>query len=334
MNSSKASFRAPLFVLIIYGLILLSRTIESKIASNGNIYLSLIILQILVFIIPSILFCRLRGVGYSVKLNIKPFSPGKLGCVVLAAIALISGSVVLRLFQISVFDSNTFLFSMYSKYLPANPSEYFLFCTMSFAVMPAIAEEFVFRSIVLSEYNNSGIGAVAASAVSSLLSSMIFFDLEQLPVFLLCGIVCSVVTYVTGSSLTAILTHMLFNIYGIFGEPRLIRAMINPSNRVITVFTAVLLFLILTVIFLGECEHIMYRAGINGVQTPSYRLKKTDDGTTPDIASTDAEDDDNDNKKRNGLILSGKFKSRMEVFFSPTFLMCILVFAVAVFGFN
>ena len=36
---------------------------------------------------------------------------------------------------------------------------------------------------------------------------------------------------------------------------------------------------------------ILRRAGQNGTPTPSYRLKKTADGQTPDIAATEAAED-------------------------------------------
>ena len=120
----KASLSSPFFVLIIYILALASGFLQSKLLeSENNIYLSVIILQILIFIIPAIVFCRLKGVGYSMKLNIKLFSPGKLGCVIMSALVLICGSVLIRFAQIYVGGLDAFSFSMFSKSASISLSE-------------------------------------------------------------------------------------------------------------------------------------------------------------------------------------------------------------------
>ena len=156
----KASLSSPFFVLIIYILALASGFLQSKLLeSENNIYLSVIILQILIFIIPAIVFCRLKGVGYSMKLNIKLFSPGKLGCVIMSALVLICGSVLIRFAQIYVGGLDAFSFSMFDSYLASASSGNFLFTAMAFVVMLAITEEFVFRGVLLTEYNEDDFGA-------------------------------------------------------------------------------------------------------------------------------------------------------------------------------
>ncbi len=326
---AKASLSSPFFVLILYLLALSSRFLQQRLVeSESNVYLTVIILQILIFVIPAIVFCRLKGVGYATKLNIRLFSPAKLGCIVMSALVLICGSVLIRFAQIYVGGLDRFGFSMFDSYLGDRDTGEFLFVTMAFVVMPAITEEFVFRAILLTEYNEDGFGAITASLISALLSSMIFFSLEKLPVFFLAGLIYCMITYVTGSSLTALLTHMIFNFYGIFAERYVLKAIINPSNKIISIFTFALLFLILAVIMFGEYEHILRKMGINGVPTPSYRLKKTEDGTTPDVAATEAEEE-------SGKALIGeRARMSLEAFFSPGFLLCILFFAIAVFGFS
>ena len=330
MKKFKATFTAPLFVLIIYILALASNVLRDKlIASENNIYLSVIILQILIFVMPAIIYCRLKGVGYSMKLNIKLFSPGKLGSVIMSALVLICGSAIIRFAQIYVGGLDTFGFTMFDQYRDVAEGGEFLFTAMAFVVMPAITEEFVFRSIILTEYNEEGLGAIPASLISALLSSMIFFSFEKLPIYFFAGIIYCMITYATGSSLTAFLTHMIFNFYGVFAERFVIKAIINPSNRIISVFTFTLLFLILSVIMFGEFEHMLRKMGRNGVPTPSYRLKKADDGKTPDITATEAEEEG----KGGGAVIGKKLNLNIEALFSPTFLLCMLFFAVAIFGF-
>ena len=326
----KASFSAPLFVLIVYCLALASEIIGNKLVlSEGNVHLSVIILQILIFMIPAIIFSRLKGVGYSMKLNVKLFSPTKLGSIVFSALTLICGSILIRVAEIYVFGVESFGFSMFDKHLNALTSDEFLFTATAFAVVPAITEEFVFRAIVLTEYNEDGCGAISSSIISALLSSMLFFSLDKLPIFFLAGIIFSMVTYATGSSLAAMLCHMIFNFYGIFAEKYVIKAIINPSNKIISIFVFVLLFLVLAFIMFGELEHMVRKTGMMGTPTPSYRLKKSDDGKTPDIAATEAAEDGEE-----GAVIGSSAKMNIEMFFSPTFLLCILFFAVSLFSFR
>ena len=105
----KASFTTPLFALCIYGLFLASSLAKEKLVlAGGNGYLSVIILQILLFILPSIIFCRLKGVGYAAKLNLRLFSPTRIGAVIAASLAMIFGSILIRLAQIYLFGMTSF----------------------------------------------------------------------------------------------------------------------------------------------------------------------------------------------------------------------------------
>jgi membrane protease YdiL (CAAX protease family) len=325
----KASFVAPLFVLILYGLFYTSGFAEERlIAAGGNLYLSVIILQILLFLLPAILFCRLKGVGYAVKLNVRLFSPGKLGSVLISALVLICGSVLIRFAQIYLFGMREFHFSLYDSYLNIGNADEFLFVVTAFAVVPALTEEFVFRSLLLTEYNHGGYGAISTTVIVSLLSAMLYGSLELLPIRFFASVVFCTVAYVTGSSIAAFLSHIIFNIYGILGEPYILKVLVDPSNKIISIFTFALLFLALSVILLGECEHIMRRMGQNGSPTPSYRLKKDKDGKTPDVAATEAAEENLPTAS-----LSETSRLAIEAFFSPTFLLCILAFAVLIFDF-
>ena len=325
----KASFVAPLFVLILYGLFFASGFAEERlIAAGGNLYLSVIILQILLFLVPAILFCRLKGVGYAVKLNVRLFSPGKLGCVLVSALTLICGSVLIRFAQIYLFGMREFHFSLFDSYLQTGDTGEFLFVVTAFAVVPALTEEFVFRSLLLTEYNFGGYGAVTTTLIISLLSSMLYSSLELLPTRFFASLVFCMVAYVTGSSIAAFLSHIIFNVYGILGEPYILKVLVDPSNKIISIFTFALLFLVLSVIFLGELEHILRRMGQSGAPTPTYRLKKDKDGKTPDVAATEAAEENTPTAS-----LSETTRLAIEAFFSPTFLLCILAFAVRIFGF-
>ena len=324
----KASFVVPLFVLILYGLLISSRFLQTRIIeAGGNLYLSVIILQILIFLLPAIIFCRLKGVGYSVKLNVRLFSPLKFGAVLITAAVMILATILIRFLQIYVGQMTVFRFALMNSYLGGDSGAEFLYTAMAFAVVPALTEEFVFRGILLTEYNEAGYRAAVATAISALLSSMMYFSLELLPIRLIAGFFLCLLTYATGSSLAAFLCHILFNIYGLFGEQYVLRALSDPTNRIIGLFSFLMLFLLVIVLFFGVYENIFRHMGQIGEPTPSYRLKKTDDGQTPDISATEA-----DEEGTSRAALGESARMGIEALFSPTFLLCILVFVVAIFG--
>jgi membrane protease YdiL (CAAX protease family) len=325
----KASFTTPLFALGIYGLFLVSRLTKSKlVTAGGNGYLSVIILQLLLFILPAIVFCRLKGVGYAAKLNLRLFSPTRIGAVISSSLAMIFGSILIRLAQIYLFGMTSFSYSPFESYLGSGTEYEFLFAATAFAVMPALSDELVFRTVMLTEYNEGGYGGINATLITALLSSFLFFTPESFPIRFLCGILLGMVTYATGSSLAALFSHLIFNIYAVFGEKYILRAMSDPSNKIIGIFTFTVLFLVILFICFGELEHSLRRMGQAGVPSPSYLLKKTDDGETPDVAATEKEEEGG-----NAKALSERSRMTIEAMFSPTLLICIILYLVTIFGF-
>lgn len=323
----KSSFSTPLFASILYLLVLGTTFLKEKLTgAGGNEYLSVIIVQLLIFVIPAILFCRLKGVGYASRMNVKLIAPSKFGSVITSSLVLIFGSVIIRFAQIYLFKMSNFSLSFFESYISSNTEYNFLFAAAAFAIIPALTDEFVFRGVMLTEYNEGGYGAVNATVITSLLSSMLFFSLESFPIRLFSAVVLCMLTYATGSSVSAFVAHLVFNIYTVFGEKYIIRTLSDPSNKIISVFTFALLFLILSVIMFSEFEHTLRQMGRNGEPSPSYMLKKSDDGKTPDISATEAAEAENKSKD----VVSEKTKLTIEAFFSPTFIVCIIIFAVAV----
>ncbi len=325
----KASFTVPLFSAVLYLLVLAADLLKDRLSSaNDNAYLSVIILQLTVFVIPSMIFCRMKGVGYTAKLNVKLISPSKIGSIIAATLALISGSVLIRLAQIYVFGITEFSINPFYSYIGSNTAYDFLFKATAFAIMPALTEEFAFRTVMLSEYNYGGHGAVSASVITSLLYAMLYFSLDALPVRFFAAIIFCMLTYATGSVLSAFISHLFFDFYMVFQEKYIIRALSDPSNKIISIFTFALLFFILTMIMFSEFEHNLRQAGRSGVPSPSYLLKKSEDDT-PDISATEADDSAAAKKK----VISEKTSLLIEALFSPSLIVCIVIFAVAVLGF-
>ncbi len=323
-----ASIITPLFTLIVFGMLIASKFAESYILqTGGNVYLTVIILHVLIFIIPTLVFCRIKGVGYSRKMNIGLFAPSQFGAILLSTLFLICGSALLRYAQVYMFGLTSVHYSIFNSYINAMPSASLLPLAMAFAVVPAISEELVFRTIVLTEYNYGGYGAVPASVGSVVLFSITCLDLEILPIYVMLGIVCCMITYATGSSLTAVIVHILFNSYEIFGEKYVFNAVSNPANRITSVFAIGALFLVFAALMFADFERILKINSVNGTPVPAYAS----------AGETDAEQGSGDGAAGevvgNGG-LSRSFGGFIEIMFSPTMLISVLIFLIMIFGFN
>ncbi|MBO4770830.1 MAG: CPBP family intramembrane metalloprotease [Clostridia bacterium] len=324
-----ASIITPLFTLIVFGMLVASKFAESYILqTGGNAYLTVIILNVLIFIIPTLIFCRIKGVGYSKKMNIGLFAPSQFGAILLSTLFLICGSALIRYAQVYLLGLTTVRYSIFNSYINAMPSASMLPLAMAFAVVPAISEELVFRTIVLTEYNYGGYGAVPASIGSVVLSSILCLDLEILPIYVMLGIVCCMITYATGSSLTAVIVHVLFNCYEIFGEKYVFNAVSNPANRVTSVFAIGALFLIFSALMFADFERILKVSSVNGTPVPAYVSGE----------ETDAEQESVGDEAPGDVVghggISRSFSGFIEIMFSPTMLISVLIFLIMIFGFN
>lgn len=274
MKKNRAELFCPLLILLIYGILYGSRCIDmSALQYKDNYYLSLIVLQLLIFILPAIIYCRLKGTGYAMRLNLRPVRPSILGITILGVLMLIAGSWLIRLGQIYVQSGGTDVsFSLYNIYYPTEKLTVgnTLYISLTFALLPALTEEFVFRCLLFTEYTEGGFGFFSVSLITSLLFAMLHFSRDQFAVYFLGGLVFAGLTYATRSSLPAFACHFLYNLYGIFGEVHVMKIIEKTENAVLLLFTFAILFLLFLIGFLGEAERLQYVSGIEDEETPEY----------------------------------------------------------------
>lgn len=301
----KRTLSAPLLALICYGLLILSGFIkESELQYRDNIYLSVIVIQILIFIIPGIIYCKLGGEKTVRGLRLRSFGANKLLFCIFCVCTLIcaSGLVKLGIFELGYSSSN---YTLYANYLPTSASGFkdIVYIILAIAVLPALTEEFVFRGIVLSEYRAAGCKNFAAVAFSTLLFGMLHFSLGQLPVYLLGGVAFAIIVIVTDSLPAAMLAHIINNAFSLLFETTVLR-LINQSDSMIFVMfifgTAFLIFLIAT---LHLAEKIYLSRALAGENTPHARLSR---------------------KKQKGLT------PELEALFSPALIACVILFVLRV----
>ena len=275
----KASFTAPILAIVIFTLLYASRFIDvSKMGTGSVLFLSIIAIQLVVLMFPGAFYCRLKDSTYTNRLNLKLFSPGYFGYIVFTALALIAGVAIFRCVQVYVFNINDASFIPYFTGLSYGiDTSGVTYSIITFAAIPAISEEFIFRSVLFRDYQDEGVSDVATILVTSLLFAMLNFSIAQFPVYFLAGVTFAFVTYVTGSSIAAMITHFIFGLYTLFLDKYIVNVISKPDNIVFFLFVLVILFLIFAIFSFSEAERISRRNSLSGIDSPFHIKKRTVD---------------------------------------------------------
>ena len=133
---------------------------------------------------------------------------------------------------------------------------------MAYAVLPAICEEFVYRGIICHEYEKGGV--LRAIIVSSVFFALLHFNLQNLPMYLFSGVILAMTLYATRSLFGAILTHFLYNIFGLFGQPYMSNLYRITNSPRLFIFIVAVVCILSAAVFCGEAarlyKHYLYKA--------------------------------------------------------------------------
>ena len=293
-----------MLVMAIYCMLFASRFIDvSKMGTGSGLFLSIIAIQLVVLMFPGVFYCRLKDSTYSTRLNLKLFSPGYLGFIFFTALSLIAATALIRCGQVYIFNLRNAAYIPYASDFSFNVDMTSItYAIITFAVIPSIAEEFIFRSVLLRDYQEEKTSDIAAILATSVLFAMLYFDIAQFPVYLLAGITFSFVTYITRSAIASMVTHFLFSIYSLFLDKYIVNIISKPDNIVFFVFASVILLLIFAIITFSEAERITRHNSASDVETPVHVKNRTE--------------------------TQKWYKSAETLLTSPTYLFCIVIFAI------
>lgn len=296
MRKIKAYYSTPVFCLIIYVLITLSALIN--IPYDGSIYsvLSVTVLQLAVFVLPGVIFCRIKGIVSPKELGFCGFRAPNVALILCAAVFLFSVSVLFGLVLEPDYSQNYIVTDVTSL-----SAQSVIYITVVYCLLPAVTEEFVFRSVIYNQYKKYGV--FCAAAISSVLFALMHFSLPELPKFLICGVVLALVYEVTHSVIASVSVHFLFNLLTVFSQKILTDAAAKSENTVPFVFLFVSLLLIFLFLSLSRAQSQLEYDSIN----------------------IPAEKPDKDRS------FQFRMRSLLISFLSPTFLACVIyavVFAV------
>ena len=256
-------------VLATYVLLLLSKLIDLTLLNRENEYYSVVILQMMIFLLPGAIWCIFSGEKYVKSLRLQMFRPSSILLIVSASLLMASLGLLISV----LFDgmgSVSENFSLYDTFISKDngtvPGKIYLI--MAYAVLPAICEEFVYRGILCREYERGGV--LRAIVFSTLFFALLHFNLAGLPIYLISGAVLALTYYATRSLIGSMIAHFLYNIFCIFGQPYLSNLyQITGSAQLFLILVATVA-LVSGAIFCGEAARL-YRRYLYDGASAEYR---------------------------------------------------------------
>lgn len=287
-------------VLATYALLLAARLADAFLLDRANEKIAVILLELVIFALPAAVYLFIR----------RPFSPERLRItlpktshillVISATLALICGGLLLSII-FGGMDSPQSSFSLYDTFTSRSGGGMgeVLYKIIAYALLPALCEEFVYRSILSTELEDGGITRVLI--LGPLFFALLHFNLRLTPVYIYSGLVLTLVMYISRSAPTAAAVHFLYNLFGLFSQPYITTFYKTTGSLGLFIVILTSLFLLSLILFCSQAARHFRMYSEKNI-SPGHRV-----GLSP----------------RESLI------GALNVLRSPAAILCVLLFIVS-----
>ena len=240
----------PILILSVFLLLLLSRLVEPYLDRTGE-FVGVILMQLLIFLLPAILYGKVRGEAFTKSIRLRIPRPEHLWFLLCILMLMLSGGLLTSILTggISSLSGSFTLYSIFTAHYNGTPLQ-ILYVILAYALLPALGEELIFRSILCAEYEKKSVPV--AITVSALFFAMLHFSFPHFLTYLFLGLLLALSMYATRSALTPILLHFGYNLFCLFGQPYLSAFYVNAGSNRIFVFCLITLFLLFAAFAAGE----------------------------------------------------------------------------------
>ncbi len=230
----------------------------------------LIPLELIIFILPVGAYLLLkRERPNRAQLCLTPPQLSHIALILTASAALVFGGLLMTVVLCGS-GLTARSFALYDTFLPRSGNG--VYTIIAHALLPAICEELLFRSLLCGEYSHRG--APIAVIVSSLLFGMLHFNIQMLALYIGAGIVLALVMYATRSVVASMAVHFIYNLFCIFAQPYIISFYINTTAPALFILICVTLFLICSALFCLCAARLYGQLDKHGI-TPPYPTEHT-----------------------------------------------------------
>ncbi len=267
----------PIFVPFLVGILLLLLVVSGKmLVSSGNAdipisekLLRFSVVQIIVYLLPCIVYYFLKGRKLNTPFMISPIGRGNLLFIFASSFMLLSGNLLIKyIYYITSSIQPTgvdYIVSDLTAITGVSP----LLIIIALALVPAVCEEFFFRGLVLSEYKIYG--TFNSVVFSALCFSMIHFSVEAFPLYFFSGMMLGMTVAVTKSVFVSVTIHFISNVLSIYLSDSFMRVSVQKSGKFFMLFIIATLFLVSTVFVAAATERIFYRRADKNEERPNVK---------------------------------------------------------------
>ena len=237
--------------------------IDKFISPVGKEPLAPVILQLVALAIPAYLAIMLtsqeksavrqmRGIGFcALRAEYIFFT-------LFSALFAASASLLLNLVFGGVYDMSRGITLLGT--FTAGESEYSVsvpYLVLTYALIPAICEEFLFRGVIFSRLEK--VGFPYSAFVTTVLYAAFGLTLGGIIPSLFVGILSVFVLYTTGTLWACVIMHLLFNLYRLFLESNISAYFLSSQNNILLVVTVLSVLFLSAILFFSESARI-YRS--------------------------------------------------------------------------
>ena len=259
-SPDERAFLPILLVAVCISIAFLAVIIDRFIYSFGGDLLSPIIAQLVAMMIPAYLCMLLLCPEKKLSAQLKGVGMAKIGheyvfFLIFSALFTVTTALLLDIVFGGVYSSAEG-FTLLGTFT-AGENEYTvntLYLVAVYAVIPAIVEELVFRGIVYSELSKISEGL--ACSISSLSSALFAFSLGGLPAALFCALAYCFVKATTGSLLSCMILHLVYNLYALFVHTNISKYITSSQNVALLSVVVIGAWLISTALFVSEAARV------------------------------------------------------------------------------
>ena len=263
---------SPLLLLISMFLILSFRIAMSVFPDKTGGYLGILILQLIIFFIPAYLYSKFISKGRIFlkpgHFKLKPPSIDRTFLIISASVLICALMFTLdKLCRWNIgYPDGFYLYNTFFTGKIAEPDNA-LYPVITFAVVPAICEEFVFRGVIHNSYENKGFSV--AAIMSAIMFSLVTLDVALIPSALIFSLMMSFLLYITNSLISCFIVNFIYKMFMLFFGTNMADYMLTGGNNVL-LFTIVLLALLLSLTVFGfECSRAFKEAALENRKLPT-----------------------------------------------------------------
>lgn len=228
---------------------------------------------LLIFIVPSLIYCKTLGKGGFSSCGIRRFSLSYTGYIALSLILMIL-IIAAEKFAIAYYftgassDETANLFASTNK----------IGVIIAHALFPAICEEIMIRGVIQNEISKKA-GGFSGIVISSLAFALIHLDARYFIIFLTSGLILSLVMHITSSVIPCIFMHAVNNIFSLcFSSQLTFIASERAGNLFVFVILMIFVFIV-ALVLLKTLEMVYTKKAVSVDLANSEDTESTEENT-------------------------------------------------------